>query len=349
MSSDTLPPWVKAEVERYQHASLEPSTARAYRATFRDFVAYYERRGYTVKRAYPLLITNFVVFKCEQQLNTASAMQWRSHVECHARYFEPERHVPWTRDDWSTWNMALKGMNKEIGNNSVKRPGLTTAVIRRVHASLQPRAPSKRVPRDKWDDWYYWVYLLVLQQAMLRPSEACDGALLVRDITLEPSTPDAPAGARLMVHGSGRRGDKGAKRDGLKEPKPVYIVQRHDELDVIAPLRFLLSSTFKLHADRPLLTKPVNGVLSGQALSADDMTTWLRRVLTRAKVENAAAYTIRSGRSGRRTDLQDAQVPDQVVDSLGRWKHRNSNNSYRRMTPGVMSTLPRGASKTVKF
>jgi hypothetical protein len=223
-----------------------------------------------------------------------------------------------------------------------------------VHAALKPRPPSKAVPRDKWNAWYYWVYVLVLQQAMLRPNEACGGALLVGDITFVPESADAPAGVRIMLHGAERRGDKGAKRTGLKDPKPVFIRQRDDELDVVEPLRFLLGGKFKLRSDRPLLTKPVDGILSGQILTASDMTTWLRDALARAGVDNAASYTIRSGRSGRRTDLQDAQVPEAVVNALGRWTNSSSNNIYRRMTEGVMSQLPSGSpsqrpSKRMKF
>jgi hypothetical protein len=86
------------------------------------------------------------------------------------------------------------------------------------------------------------------------------------------------------------------------------------------------------------------------------MTSRLRAALTRVNVPDAASYTIRSDRSGRRTDLQNAQVGDEVVNSLGRWSNKTSNNAYRRMTATVMSQLPTGQqqagstqSTTTKF
>jgi len=343
MSDAPEPAWVGESLDKYRQASLELSTARAYRHSFEEFVDWLRGRGVSYAKAYPRLVTAWVVHKCEMLGNTASARQWRAHVEGHVRYFRRSEHIAWTADDWLTFDMTLKGMRKVIGSKSVQPPPLTDAILRRVHAVLKPRAPAPDVPRAEWRDWYYWVYLLVMQQSMLRPNEACSGALLVKDVELVPRSQDNPPGFRLMVHGFDRRGDKAAKRDGRPVGKPVYCVRRSDELDVFVPLRFLLSSEFKLDAERPLLTMPDDdGNLTNRLVTPDDMTTWLRASLKRAGVEHAATYTIRSGRSGRRTDLQDAGVEREVVNSLGRWSGRYSNDAYRRMSAGVMNQLPTG-------
>lgn len=281
----------------------------------------------------------FVIHKCQKQNNAVSAPQWASHVKGYALMYHRDQFVPWTQADSDDAMEVFKGLRKQIGYVSKQAPALTSSALRQVYQTLHPVPIAVGPARQLW---VAWTYVLLVQQAALRPCEATCGNLQVQDITFVHASADYPAGLELRVWGAGRLGTKGRRKRGLQGPEEVFVRQREDELDVVAPLQHIFTH-YQLHRfpHRPLLTWPDEmGNLAAGPMTADDLTAMLVRLLTASGVQNAQGFSARSCRSGRRTDLQDTNTSDDAVNMIGRWATVKSNRPYRRRTASIMALQP---------
>ena len=325
-------------IQTLRGARLESDTARKYRRSYEDYAEQCSLRGTSPLPATPQKVIAWAARKARTVGNSVSFQQWVAHVRNHVKQAHPEGSSEWSRTDYRMLDEVQTGLNKTVGQTSEQWPGLTTGVLRRVYAALRP------APHRDGQAWAWWVYTLLAQQGMLRPNEACGGNLLIRDVAFLRPTADHPAGVRLDIWGINRAGAKSKKRKGLRTPDSVFVRQRGDELDVVAPLRRFFDM-YDLRADPDAALFRVvrsDGALASRPLAADGFSAAIASLLGSAGVPNAATYGAKSCRSGRRTDLQNEGASDELVQLLGRWSSTRSSAPYRRVTAELMTRQPDG-------
>ena len=329
------------ELDTIRKAAWEGNTHDKYFGTWNEYMADCSARRVAPLPVTPQSILVFVIHKCIKQGNSVSASQWATHVKRYALTYHKQQFQPWSADDEADAAQVFKGLRKQIGYVCKQAPALTSANLRTIHSALTPDScnlgPARQI-------WVAWVYVCLVQQAALRPIEACSGNLIVSDVSFLDPTADYPAGIELQLWGEGRNGTKGCKLRGKPPPEDVFIRQRDDELDVVRPLKQLYALyQLRRFPDRPLLTLPTEaGTLSNAAMSPTDLSALLVMLLDAAGVPNSQAYSARSCRAGRRTDLQDCNMAEDAVNMIGRWAATSSNRPYRRRTASIMALQPAG-------
>ena len=358
-SHNALPPVYQKTLQDVKKLALETDTIKKYHSTWQQFTNFCATRGLPCFPVTPEKVQLFTVHRCEMQGNAVSASQWASHIRQYSSIFYPSESIDWTSKDFREFDKITKGLRKSVGCTSKHAIALTGPTLRAAAAAMRAASlvqsasplngamhtlacqPLLCTPSATY---VWWTYIILLQQALLRPNEACNGALRVRDITFVAPSADNPEGLQIMLHGKDGSGTKGAKRRGTSEPEVTYVRARQDVLDAVGPTRALFHYfSLQRYPDRPFLTVPLpSGTLSDVAVTPAMLSNQIRTMLHACGCSHPEGYSARSTRSGRRTDLQDAGVDPDAVRVLGRWASAQGPKPYQHSTPAIMSRLPSG-------
>ena len=87
---------------------------------------------------------------------------------------------------------------------------------------------------------------------------------------------------------------------------------------------------------QPLFPRIEKGAVVEEHMRVDDYNTWLRSSLAQHKLPVTTAQGLRSG---RRSDLTDEGVREEIILQLGRWKSAGASRRYYQTSAECMGSL----------
>lgn len=189
------------------------------------------------------------------------------------------------------------------------------------------------------------IQTLFAYNAALRPNEhnSTDDSGIWRHPPLHPAaisfitSSDGTRGIRLEI-----RDSKAHRRsaDPIERSTPhfIYFPQRADALDVVGPVQQLMTVTDRdpKSWSQPLFPRIEKGAVVEEHMRVDDYNTWLRSSLAQHKLPVTTAQGLRSG---RRSDLTDEGVREEIILQLGRWKSAGASRRYYQTSAECMGSL----------
>ena len=241
----------------------------------------------------------------------------------------------------------LKEINKAISKRipAVYRPRLALRgnALRALFTKSNYHKPATAINNP--NNFTRAVQTLFAYNAALRPNEHCstdDSGRLVNP-ALHPAAitfitnEEGVRGVRLEIRRS-KAHERSTDPTERVTPHHIFFPARNDELDIAGPLKLYMDISLR---DKGSWTQPLFPRLAGSSYTDEFINTreynaWLRPAL----ISHGLSPTTAQGlRSGRRTDLTEAGVREEIILQLGRWKSPGASRRYYQTSAECMGSL----------
>lgn len=271
-----------------------PSTIRAYRSDFAEYIGFCEAQGVDVFPPNPLVLADFIAHVSEKHRSSASI---RRAIAGISTIFRLNRMADPSKDPEVI--IAMKRMHRKLGRAAHQAKGITSELLEQLLAATDD---SPRGLRNR-------ALLLVAYDTLCRRSELV--SLLIEDIRTEDKG-DTQLTSILL-----RR----SKTDQEAAGRWVHLSQRAQ-----AALHKWLDT---LQADKGPIFRMINSK-NLQALGASQINRIYKRIAQEAHVDETLVKGIsgHSCRVGAAQDLVKAGASMPMIMSKGRWSKTDTVMRY---------------------
>lgn len=298
-------PVLTAAVHRFAIAALAPSTRRTYSTGQRQYIAFCNLHRVT---AVPGSELTLIYFACSlaRKVTPGTIKQYLAAV----RALHLDAGFPSPTDDCILLPRILRGIKRCLGEPRRPRLAVTTSILSRLCTALLKTTTISYHDR------------ILLRAAM---TLAFYGFLRCAEFT----SPPVASSFNAALHAT--RGDvilqpgqldfqiKVSKTDPFRQGSTVHMAATQTSTCPVAAM-----TTYLAYAPAPT-TAPLFTLQSGRLLTREFLTATLRQLLPAAGVPQADLYAGHSFRIGAATSAAAANVPDWLIQTMGRW----SSNCYK--------------------
>jgi hypothetical protein len=332
------------EVEKVHLECVQSRTLSKYRGTWIKYSMFCSTLGRPMAgtNGYvdSVMLAAFLLHRAKEVESSSSIVAWGTHVIGYAYLARGMPRIPKDHPQRRYLTETCKGIATLIPATYRPRAALYGAHL----AELVKK--SQALASDDLNGLVRTVQTLFAYNAALRPNEHCvtdnNGVDLIPPLTsdnvkLITDTTGSPGGVQLTIPRS-----KAHRREtdpSLKsQPHLVFFPARTDALDAVGPLMRLIrilsrNPTIK---EQPLFPTIVNGLPTEKIPTLAEFNKWLT---TSLKTHNIPVTTAQGLRSGRRSDLTNAGVKEEIILKLGRWKSTDGSRRYYQTSADGMNSL----------
>ena len=308
-----------AQAHRYIDNSIAPSTRQTYRVAQTRYVNFCHAHGLT---ALPITSNSAILFATDMEMNGLTYRTLKiylaaiTRLNIEAGYPNTVRHDPLLQ-------CALQGIKRQHGETGNTRLPITIQVMRSLKKSItHSQGYNSHDKRMLWAAFTLAFFAFLRVGEFTSPTQGffdANRTLLGSDISLQQED----IHIRIKV----------SKTDPFRHGSNVIIAPSGSDICAVTAYK----SYRDIHRFQGHL--PAFQFSDGKFLTRQAVSSAIHQLLTQAGIPDAHLYNTHSFRSGAATTAAEANLPDWLIKTLGRWRS-DSYQVYIKTPRNILRSVP---------